>query len=102
MAVFASPDFGAGGGACLILMIFGAVVFALLALVIGLTFKLISGKSVRERRAGVCLGACLAFAILGASFCWWFFHYKPRSDFQELLAGSQNRQIAALDITGQQ
>jgi hypothetical protein len=101
--LFASPDFGAGGGALLIQLALGVTLLAVVSGAIVGSIALLRRESTQERRRGVLIGACLAAGLAGTYYSWQVFHTEPRRDLESLLAGDRHIELASLTIiTGQQ
>lgn len=101
MRLFASPDFGATGAACLVLLVLSAILLVFFAVAVGYILYLLRQPSAQARRRGLTLGLILVTCIVGSWSVWWFSYYKPRRDFESLLAGSRDSEVTSLQVNGQ-
>jgi hypothetical protein len=94
--IFATPDFGAGACAAMVVFLLGAMVVAAAVLSVWLFFRTI--KSVKRKRI-------LALSLVGVSvpacFFVYLYEFKPYNDFKEILSGQSSVRIDRIEISGQ-
>jgi hypothetical protein len=96
MVLFASPDFGAGGMACMIVFL----AMASLAIVaIGGIYWIF--RAVRNPKWRAVIAVFLVSTGIFAGYFYWLYSVKPYEEFDQLLSGSEDIEIVRVEIAGQ-
>jgi 4-amino-4-deoxy-L-arabinose transferase-like glycosyltransferase len=95
-AIFATPDFGAGACAMMVLMLIAVAVATVIILSVWRLFRTV--KSAKWRRV---VAVCLAVIAILTCFWLWFYDFKPYQDFDRLLAGGKDVRIEQIVFAGQ-
>ncbi len=94
--IFATPDFGAGAFAAMVVLVLGATVVAVAVLGVWLLFRAI--KSVKWKKI---TGLSLVGASILACCFVYLYEFKPYIDFKEVLSGRSSVRIDRIEIEGQ-
>jgi len=94
--IFATPDFGAGACAAMVVLFLGATVLAVAVLGVWLSFRAI--KSAKWKKI---IGLSLMGASIPACCLVYLYEFKPYNDFKEILSGRSSVRIVRIEIEGQ-
>jgi hypothetical protein len=94
--IFASPDFGTGACAGILMLLIAATVVAVVVLGIWLFFRVV--KSPKWKRV---IGLSLVGAFIPACCFVYLYEFKPYRDFKDILSGRGSVRIERMEIDGQ-